>query len=119
MTKHINEVHKNSPIKNVANKVVDHEIVIQHKEEIGNNETLEIIKTEVDLDLKNIITKKNPEGKCENCQEMILPIDLDLHMKNCKTYSKFMKKSDCFSGYKCQLCFFTTSLLKIGYLLSV
>ena len=113
MTKHINEVHKKSPIKNVANKVVDHEIVIQHEEEIGNNETLEIIKTEVDLDLQNT-NKKNPEGKCENCQEMILPIDLDLHIKNCKTYSKFMKKSDCFSGYKCQLCFFTTSLLKIG-----
>ena len=113
MTKHINEVHKNSPIKNVANKVVDHEIVMQHEEEIGNNETLEIIKTEVDLDLQNT-NKKTPEGKCENCQEMILPIDLDMHMKNCKTYSKFMKKSDCFSGYKCQLCFFTTSLLKIG-----
>ena len=114
MTKHINEVHKNSPIKNVANKVVDHEIVIQHKEEIQNNETLEIIKQEVDLDLLQNICKKNPEGKCENCQEIILPIDLDLHMKNCKIYSKFMKKSDCFSGYKCQLCFFTTSLLKIG-----
>ena len=114
MTKHINEVHKNSPIKNVANKVIDHEIVMQNEEVIGNNESLEIIKKEVDLDLLQNTNKKNPEGKCENCQEMILPIDLDLHMKNCKTYSKFMKKSDCFSGYKCQLCFFTTSLLKIG-----
>ena len=45
---------------------------------------------------------------------MISTLDMNDHLTNCKTYSKFMKKSDCFSGYKCQICFFQTSLLKFG-----
>ena len=51
---------------------------------------------------KNIKSKKQQRPNCQYCDEIIPRARLEIHVKLCETYSKFMKISD--NGYDCLVC---------------
>jgi hypothetical protein len=96
---HVNKKHldKLKSLNNVAKPNSDQNLSIN-----SNDRECKRTKIKSPTQKKNIKSKKQQRPNCQYCEEIIPRARLEIHVKLCWTYSKFMKTS--VNGYDCLVC---------------
>ena len=104
------------PHKSAKKKVVLHHFLTIHSEHYASKEIkqkmdemkLNFKQKEVLMNLPNCDSTNLGVSlvECKGCQKSLQPLEYSSHLKSCKVFSRFIKKTS--TGFQCQVC------LKIG-----